>query len=236
MNKFYSIAKENMPLENDYQLKNLGELGHPFTFGFISRDGYGGRKSNVTTTFSEIRSEDYDQSFVYKLFELKPIYDIEKFIDYHYQKYLLDKEEASTFINHVKYIVLPLVKAKKSLLTESVTELIYIWLEKNSLTMKDNSFKSTSISGNNNVVNISSGNINQSNISITSSEANYEKLEELGVEKNHIDELKNIVSVNDKKTLPSKILSWMGDVTKSVAAKGLVENVPQITEFVKSFF
>ena len=88
------------------------------------------------------------------------------------------------------------------------------------------------IYGNSNPINIAAGqnveqNINQNTI-------DYEKLMEYGVEKQHIDELKNIEKSPDKNTIKSKVLKWLGSVSASVAARGLYDNIPIINECVKN--
>ncbi|MGV3527261.1 MAG: hypothetical protein ACO1OO_00040 [Flavisolibacter sp.] len=78
------------------------------------------------------------------------------------------------------------------------------------------------------------GNLHQENTGSTIINADKEvELKSYGVEQTHIDELKSIVSTSkDKATLTSKAMKWLGSVSVSVAARGLYDNIPAITDFV----
>ena len=100
---------------------------------------------------------------------------------------------------------------------------------------KVNNIITTNVYGNNSPVNLAAGEkVTQKDISINYSFIEYTALEELGVEKNEIEDLKIILSENssDKPSLKSKTIKWLGSISASVAAKGLYENIPAITEFV----
>ena len=93
------------------------------------------------------------------------------------------------------------------------------------------------IYGDNNPMNIAAGDkVEQMGNTISITNESFEKLKSLGVDEHRIDELKVIISekANDKKSHTSKVLKWLGSVSASVAAKGLYENIPAITEFVQS--
>lgn len=106
-------------------------------------------------------------------------------------------------------------------------------------TAQDNEHKvqntiTTNVYGNQNPVNIASGNnVSQSN-TITFSTENHEVLEKLGVEKQGIDELKAIIEAKDtdKSTMKSKAMKWLGSVSASITAKGLSDNIPTIIDYV----
>ncbi|GEO11537.1 hypothetical protein SAE01_40330 [Segetibacter aerophilus] len=78
------------------------------------------------------------------------------------------------------------------------------------------------------------GNVHQENTSSTIIDANEEaELKSYGVEQSQVDELKSIVSTSkDKATLTSKAMKWLASVSTSIAARGLYENIPAITDFV----
>jgi hypothetical protein len=100
---------------------------------------------------------------------------------------------------------------------------------------KVNNIITTNVYGNNSPVNLAAGEkVTQKDISINYSFIEYTALEELGVEKKEIEDLKIILSENssDKPSLKSKTIKWLGSISASVAAKGLYENIPAITEFV----
>jgi hypothetical protein len=86
------------------------------------------------------------------------------------------------------------------------------------------------IYGNNN--NVATGqNVEQN---INQSFVDYEKLKEYGVEEREIEELKEIEKETDKSTLKNKVFSWLGKVSAAVAARGLYDSIPAITECVKN--
>ncbi|MBI3134334.1 MAG: hypothetical protein HYZ14_06615 [Bacteroidetes bacterium] len=90
------------------------------------------------------------------------------------------------------------------------------------------------IYGDNNPVNVASGtNVSQKDINFNIN-IQYSELEKLGVEKNEVEELKSIVkdNANDRSTLKVNVMKWLGRVSSSIAARGLYENIPAITEFV----
>lgn len=100
---------------------------------------------------------------------------------------------------------------------------------------KANNIITNNIYGNNNPLNVAAGqNIVQKDITITYSSQEYQQLKELGVPEEKIEELKGIVATDagDKTTLKTKALKWLGSVTSSVAASGLYNNIPAITEFI----
>lgn len=90
--------------------------------------------------------------------------------------------------------------------------------------------------GNNAPITIAAGyQVEQKDLSINISNNDYQELERLGVEKAAIEELKVLVQQNskDKATLKEKVLKWFGQVSASVASKGIAENIPTIFECVQ---
>lgn len=93
------------------------------------------------------------------------------------------------------------------------------------------------IYGNNNPMNIAVGQkVKQTGNTISISTSDVEKLESLGVEKQQIEELDTIIAenVNDKESLKNKAMKWLGAVSASVAARGLYDNIPEITDFIQN--
>ena len=78
------------------------------------------------------------------------------------------------------------------------------------------------------------GNLHQENIiKPTFGKAEEDELKSYGVSDEQVDNLNEIVSSsNDKPTLTAKAMKWLGSVSASVAAKGLYDNIPAITEFI----
>ena len=92
------------------------------------------------------------------------------------------------------------------------------------------------IYGSSGPMNVAAGHtVEQSGNQIFVNNIDYSALKELGVEDVHIEEIKKIVSESgsDKPTLKTKAMKWLGSVTASIAAKGLYDNIPAITEFVE---
>jgi hypothetical protein len=95
------------------------------------------------------------------------------------------------------------------------------------------------IFGNNNPVTLAAGQtVIQKDISISITTTEYSELEKLGVNKEAIENLKQIVEEhkNDKPNLKSKVAKWLGTVTTSLVTQGLTHNLPQIAEFIQHHF
>lgn len=91
------------------------------------------------------------------------------------------------------------------------------------------------IYGNNNPVNLAAGEtVSQSNVSIIIGDGEREKLKELGVEEEAIQELEVINNENPKgnEERKKKIMAWLGRVTASLASRGIYEKIPNLVEFV----
>ncbi|MBD2752620.1 AbiTii domain-containing protein [Spirosoma validum] len=90
--------------------------------------------------------------------------------------------------------------------------------------------------GNNNPVNVATGqNVVQKDITNNIGFSDYSKLESLGVQKEEIDDLKEIVKDNqgDKSVLKEKVMKWVIPVVTGVTSRGLYDYAPQIMEFAK---
>ncbi len=101
---------------------------------------------------------------------------------------------------------------------------------------KANSIVTTNIYGGNAPVNIATGNNNNQTITLSIENIDYEKLKSFDIEDKEIEDLKVIVedSKQDKSKLPSKVLGWLGSVSSSLAARGLYDKIPQITEYIQT--
>ena len=66
------------------------------------------------------------------------------------------------------------------------------------------------------------------------SQENKKELQSYGLEDAEINDLNEIIQQNsdDKSSLKSKVLKWVGSVTSSLASKGLYDNFPKIMEFI----
>lgn len=109
----------------------------------------------------------------------------------------------------------------------------YIMNEEND--KKAQNIITNNIYGNNNPLNVAAGeNITQGDINLTINAQAVEKLKELGVEEEALEELQKIDKENPKGSdgRKAKVASWLGRVTASMTAKGLYENIPELVEFV----
>jgi hypothetical protein len=90
------------------------------------------------------------------------------------------------------------------------------------------------IYGSNNPVNVAAGQDIDQNDFTFNIKSDFSELEKLGVEKKDITELENIVDTNQKapSELKAKAMKWLGSITSSIAARGLYDNIPALTEFI----
>ena len=95
------------------------------------------------------------------------------------------------------------------------------------------------IYGNNNPMNIASGQSVQQNDNVINIEPfDYDKFKNLGLNEDQIQSLKGIIEKNPKgsPTLIGEVLNWLSSVTASLAATGLSNNIPAITETIHHLF
>ena len=117
---FYKI---NNPISHEYELL---EYTQPVFRGMgISIHDEKGRTLYDDGIFqSKATEEDYDKLFIKKICKHKPVYEIEKILDFHYNFYTENENGSKdTFIKHLKYIILPQIKTK-----ETQYQLVEIWI------------------------------------------------------------------------------------------------------------
>lgn len=132
MNKFYSL-KGNLP-DNEHQLTDLGSQTISIILGSVRTNKYdwGGRSEPETKTYyRDITADDYDRAFVTRLTKVKPVYEIDGFLDYHYNNYLQNDGLKDLFLKHMKYVILPLLTKMKGY--EACAELFTEWINNKSL-------------------------------------------------------------------------------------------------------
>lgn len=91
------------------------------------------------------------------------------------------------------------------------------------------------IYGDNSSTNIAAGlNVNQTITSTNLKAEDESKLKSYGITDEEINELKKIIEnkPNDKPKFVGKAMKWLGGVTASIAAKGLYEHIPAVTDFI----
>ena len=105
---------------------------------------------------------------------------------------------------------------------------------------KVNNIVTTYITGNNNPLNISTGlNVEIKSTSVFNFSDNDSKyLESIGVHEKEIAEFKDIVSDEneDQNSKKSRIMKWLGNVSASIASRGLYESIPQLTDYIHRMF
>lgn len=139
MNEFYSISEENKDPIDEFQLKNLGKRTVSMIVGKSSRRNFWEETESPQSTryYTDVKSEDYDGVFAYKLKECKPPYDLGKILDYHLSYYINERQgDKSRFLNQIKFVILP--KIKKYSDSDIYVELINDWLNANGMNKKDN--------------------------------------------------------------------------------------------------
>ncbi|GAA4100566.1 hypothetical protein [Mucilaginibacter panaciglaebae] len=128
MNPFFDIStSENLPPEA-LPLNNLGNQRIMAMVGRPSRNDWGGRSYESNAIYTDTVPEDYDDQFAYKLNKWKPVYDIDKVINHHYDFYLSENSHGhDNFLKHMRYVILPKLKSRKS--SEACIELFEKWLD-----------------------------------------------------------------------------------------------------------
>ncbi len=243
MNPFYDISASETELEHPLQLKNLGEEQVRMSYGVTVRDAWGMKSYNDNKRYATpTTANDYDRQFLSKFRSIEPIYDAPKLLDYHLAHYIQNSNgDKNTFIRHIKYTILPMLgKNKQNILCY---QLINEWIEgqtkPNSTAIQPvQNFITNNIQENSGSLNIATGvNVTQ-NVSVAylTNEDN-ERLKSFGLLQEEIDELKNILAAgtSNKSSAKDKALKWLGSVSASVAARGLYENIPAISEYVSKF-
>lgn len=136
MNDFYSIGKENEELENSLQLEHLGSQRVIGIVGSYRRSDWGERSGESKSYYAPVTKEDYDGLFASKLVNIRPPYDLHIFLDFHSSYYT--KEFGGSqhqFLNHMKYVVLPLI-VRRYKNKEEYIELFERWLEEKGIQSK----------------------------------------------------------------------------------------------------
>ncbi len=132
LNKFYTL-KGNLP-EHEYQLPNLGSQTISMILGSIRTSKYdwgGGRESETQTYYRNTTAEDYDRLFVEKLGKVKPVYEIDGFLNYHFDNYTGGGGQRELFLKHMKYVALPLIAKMNN--CEAYAELLTEWINNKSM-------------------------------------------------------------------------------------------------------
>jgi len=128
MNPFFDISTDENLSTDLLPLRNLGKQRiFAIVGGRRGSDYWGTSGSSNTTHYTNVVADDYDNQFVYKLQKWKPVYDINRIMDYHYQHYTSSHQQGQEeFLKHMRYVILPKLKKQKN--AEVCIELFEQWL------------------------------------------------------------------------------------------------------------
>lgn len=128
MNAFYDISTDQNLPDSNLQLRHLGTQ-RIFAMTGRSRgsDFWGTRGTDSTTHHTPVVAEDYDNLFASKINGWKPVYDIGKLLEHHYQYFIkTSKREPENYFDHIRYVILPKIRRRES--NEAQIELVQKWL------------------------------------------------------------------------------------------------------------
>lgn len=117
MKTIYSIEHSTKP-KNVFDLENYGDQ----TAAYI----IGSRSGTSKTLYRDVTEDDYDNGFAHRIIETKPAYEVDKFLDYHFDFYVNNGGSEATFIKHMKYVIIPILKKREN--SGVQIELISTWL------------------------------------------------------------------------------------------------------------
>lgn len=126
VNSFYSTYCNGSD-HHEYDLLKLRETTfRGFSMGFSDGNG---RRSGGESINTATKAEDYDDIFFKEIVKLKPVYKVQDFLDYHFEKYKL-KLDADTglFLKHIRYVIYPRIERGKR---KELAELVMDWTTKN---------------------------------------------------------------------------------------------------------
>ncbi|HEY5327392.1 MAG TPA: hypothetical protein VIJ27_10370 [Mucilaginibacter sp.] len=128
MNTFFDINEDKDLPEEALALRDLGAQLPWVTVGRRGSDHWGTSGYVSKTTYRGTTAEDYDKQFINKLQQWKPIYDIDRLIEHHYQHYLTkNKQGHHEFFKHMRYVILPMLQKRPN--SGVVTGLFEQWLD-----------------------------------------------------------------------------------------------------------
>lgn len=130
MNPFYDISSNEQLADEEFALRNLGSQKIFAIIGGRRRSDFWGTSGTESKHhYTAVVPEDYDNLFVYKIGKWKPIYNLGKFVQHHYEHFLKAKPDGDEFLKHMRYVVLPSLKNQKTRDNEARVELFEQWLK-----------------------------------------------------------------------------------------------------------
>jgi hypothetical protein len=126
MNPFFDISTDTSLSNELFPLRNLGEQRVYLTISNIG-SRHSGSSSSRSQYHRKTTPGDYDNEFVYKLQKWKPVYELGRLLEHHYQHYILtNAHNHQEFLKHMRYVILPILKKQKN--AEVHIELFEQWL------------------------------------------------------------------------------------------------------------
>ncbi|PSK90821.1 toll/interleukin-1 receptor domain-containing protein [Taibaiella chishuiensis] len=132
-NEFYNISDGGENSRNSFQLTNLGEKIVFMTLGTSKRSGWGERTSQMKDYYRDTTERDYDDQFASRISSTDPPYEVDSFLDFHYNYYCKTfPEKHKIFLKHLKYVIIPLLeKRNKTVYIDLINE----WLDEKNIIM-----------------------------------------------------------------------------------------------------
>lgn len=125
INLFYTTYT-TIEEKNEFDLEYLGiQKWQPDTFYFIKRNGE--RKGSGAGMY-DVTQKHYDYDFNSMLMSINPPYKLTKALDYHYSNYKAQITDEDDFLNHIEYVIFPMMLLSKR---SEYIELTKKWINQN---------------------------------------------------------------------------------------------------------
>ena len=154
MNPFFDISKEkDLPAES-HQLRDLGNQRIYASFGKRTRGEWGERGTyQSSNVYTDVTTADYDNQFISKLVRVRPVYEMDKLINHHFNYYISQNpQQKKEFLKHMRYEIFPALRKRTS--NEAYIQLFEEWLDNQSPKPNKDTMPNTV----NNTINV--GNVN----------------------------------------------------------------------------
>ncbi len=105
VNRIYKLHLKNTILENEFDIDELDEKIYRISSPAIYSNK--GKLAGGESIYTATTQDDYDEKVFQKILKIKPVYNVEDFLNYHYQNYCLLFTDKELFLKHIQYIILP---------------------------------------------------------------------------------------------------------------------------------
>ncbi len=115
MNPFFEISEDEKLPDEALALRSLGTRQAWIMVGRRRSDYWGTPGTESKTFYRDTTMEDYDGLFVDKICRWKPIYDLQKVVEHHYNYYKQNNGNGKDdYSKHMRYVILPLLKKRRN--------------------------------------------------------------------------------------------------------------------------